>query len=91
MTPSSLERYVTAILRLRWPIVLLATLVMLVTAAGVPFLTVSNDYRILFSEDNPQLAAFNALENTYSASNSALIAVAPDGGLGLHPRGAWRD
>ena len=27
--------------------------------------------------DNPQLAAFNALENTYSVSNTALIAIAP--------------
>ena len=34
----------------------------------------------MFAEDNPQLAAFDALEDTYSASNAALIAVAPRGG-----------
>ncbi len=72
-----LERYVVAILRLKWPVVALATLVMLAATVGVRFITVTNDYRVLFSADNPQLAAFEALENTYSVSNSALIAVAP--------------
>ena len=38
---------------------------------------VTNDYRIMFGEDNPQLAAFDSLENTYSESNTALIAIAP--------------
>ena len=72
-----LERYIAAILRRRWLVVALATLVMLATTAGVRFITVTNDYHVLFSEDNPQLAAFNALENTYSVSNTALIAIAP--------------
>ncbi len=72
-----LERYIAVILRRRWLVVALATLAMLVMTAGARFITVSHDYRILFSEDNPQLAAFEALERTYSASNMALIAVAP--------------
>ena len=60
--------------------VVLASLVMLAMATGGRFITVTNDYRILFSEDNPQLAAFDALENTYSVSNTALIAIAPQEG-----------
>ena len=75
-----LERYTAVILRYRWLVVVLATLVMLAIAAGVRFITVTNDYRILFGEDNPQLLAFDALENTYSASNTALIAIAPRDG-----------
>ena len=72
-----LDTYIAAILRRRWLVVALATLVMLATTAGVRFITVTNDYRVLLSADNPQLAAFNALENTYSVSNTALIAIAP--------------
>ena len=72
-----MERYIAAILRHRWLVVVLATLVMLAITAGARFITITNDYRVLFSEDNPQLAAFDALENTYSASNAALIAVVP--------------
>ena len=75
-----LERYIAAVLRRRWLVVALATLVMLAITAGARFITVTNDYRVLFSEDNPQLAAFDALENTYSTSNAALIAIAPRDG-----------
>ena len=75
-----LERYIAAVLSRRWLVVVLATLVMFAMTAGVRFITVTNDYRVLFSEDNPQLAAFDALENTYSASNAALIAVVPRDG-----------
>ena len=77
MTPPPLERYTATILRRRWLTVLLASLAMLAMAAGARFITVTNDYRILFGEDNPQLMAFDALENTYSVSNQALIAVTP--------------
>ena len=65
------------IFRHRW---LVAVLAMLTMTTGARFIGVTNDYRGLFTEDNPQLAAFDALEDTYSASNSALIAVAPGAG-----------
>ena len=72
-----LEHYTAAVLGYRWPVVLLASVVMLALTAGARFITVTNDYRILLGEDNPQLAAFDALQNTYSVSNQALIAVSP--------------
>ena len=71
-----LDRYTSTLLRHRWWVVGLATLVMLAMTAGAPRLTVSNDYRILFSDDNPQLMAFDALEATYTESYNLLIAVA---------------
>ena len=77
MTPVPLERYIAVILRYRWPVAALAALLMLVMTAGARFIAVTNDYRILFGENNPQLAAFEALENTYAVSNTALIAIAP--------------
>ena len=80
MTHVLLDRCVANILRHRWLVVALATLFMLATTAGIRFITVTNDYRILFNEDNPQLLAFDALENTYSSSNAALIAIAPADG-----------
>ena len=80
MTPSRLDRYAAAILNRRWLVTVLATLLMLVVTGGARFIGVTNDYRSMFAEDNPQLAAFDALEDTYSASNAALIAVAPQGG-----------
>ena len=78
MTP--LDRYISAILRRRWSVVVLATLLMLVVTAGARFIGVTNDYRSLFSKDDPQLAALEALEDTYSVSHTALIAIAPRDG-----------
>ena len=74
---TSLERYVDFVIRRRWLVAGAAVLVMLVTAAGMPGLTVSSSYRVLFGKDNPDLLAFDRLQDTYSASRSALIAVSP--------------
>ena len=77
MSRMPIERYISFVLRYRWLVVVLALLVMLAASGGGRFLTVTSDYRTLFGEDNPHLAAFDALEATYSATNAALIAIAP--------------
>ncbi len=77
MTVGLVDRYLAFILRCRWQVLALATLIMLALAAGVPGLTVSSSYRVLFGKDNPHLLAFDNLQDTYSASRSALIAIAP--------------
>ncbi len=75
-----LDSYIDLILRRRWLVVALAMLAMLAMGAGARFIGVTNDYRSLFDEDNPQLIAFDTLEDTYSTSNAALIAIAPGAG-----------
>ena len=60
----ALDRFAGAFLRHRWPVLAIAALVMLAMTAGAGFVGVTNDYRSLFDEDNPQLAALNALEAT---------------------------
>ena len=77
MSSSLLDRYVEATLRYRWIVVAGALLLMLAMGAGARFIGVTNDYLVLFRDDNPQLLAFQAMENRFSASDRALIAVAP--------------
>ena len=77
MSAPALDRYADAIGRRRWTIVVTATVLMLAVTGGARFIGITNDYRSLFDEDNPQLAALDALEETYSSSNAALVAVAP--------------
>ena len=74
------ESFIEMVLRRRWLVLALAALVMVALTAGVSFVGVTNDYRSLFDEDNPQLASLNALEATYGTSNRALIAIAPRNG-----------
>lgn len=49
-------------------------------ASGARFLAFSNDYRIFFSAENPQLVAFENLQNTYTKSDNVLFVVAPADG-----------
>ena len=75
-----LDRYTEVILRHRWPVLAVAALIVLLTGVGALSISVTNSYRIMFSDDNPELAAFKALENTFSTSDNAFIAIAPKGG-----------
>ena len=77
MMSMSRERYAALVLRYRWAVVAVTTAIMLALAAGAPGVTVSGSYRALFGEDNPHLLTFDRLQDTYSASRSALIAIAP--------------
>ena len=76
MTSPALSRFIDLVLRRRWAVVGAATLLMLAVTGGARFIGITNDYRSLFDEDNPQLAALDALEETYASSNTALVAVA---------------
>ncbi len=80
MTRALLDRYIVFVLRFRWLVLAIAALVMLAASAGLPGLTVSGSYRVLFGADNPHLLEFDKLQETYAASRSALIAVAPKEG-----------
>ena len=40
-------------------------------------LVFSTDYRVFFSKDNPQLLAFETLQNTYTKNDNVMIAVEP--------------
>ena len=77
---TAVSGYASVLLRLRWLVVALATLVMLAMVPGARFIGVTNDYRSFFDDDNPQLAALHALEATYTPSKVALIAIAPKSG-----------
>ena len=77
ISATRLERFGTGVLRWRWPILGLTVLFVVAMAAGGQYLKISNDSRIFFSEDNPQLIAFENLEATYTEANTVLIAVAP--------------
>ncbi len=80
MSSVFLDRYSAFILRYRWLVIASAVSVMLVLTAGLQFITASNDWRDNLEKNDPHLLAFDALEDTYSATNAALIAVAPKGG-----------
>ncbi len=74
------------IIRFRWLGLLLIIAAVVTAFNGTKFLSFSNDYRIFFSEDNPQLVAFETLQNTYTKSDNVLIVLAPKDGNVFTPQ-----
>ncbi len=68
------------IIRYRWWIIVATLLMVVAAASGGRFLQFSNNYRVFFSEENPQLQAFDALQNKYIKNDNAMIALAPKNG-----------
>ena len=77
---AALVRYTEALLARPWLVVAIAALAMLILSAGAVSIGVTNDHRVLFDDQNPQLLAYQDLEATYTESDTALIAVAPEEG-----------
>ncbi len=74
------KQYVQFILRHKGITVILAVLWIMVMGAGAQHLTFTNDYRVFFGEDNPQLVAFENLQDTYAKSDNVLILLVPEDG-----------
>ena len=79
------ESYTRWVIRWRWAIIVFSVAVMLIFAYGGSRLTFSTDYRIFFSENNPQLISFEALQNIYTKNNNILFVIEPESGNVFEP------
>ena len=68
------------VIKYRWLIILLSFVLVLGAASGGRFLVFKADYRVFFSDDNPQLLAFDKLEKTYSRNDNVLFILTPKDG-----------
>ena len=74
----NLDSFISIVLGRRWLTILVGSIVVCALAAGMMFIvTVEVDVRNHFSEGDPRIAALDRLENTYSLTDTALVAVAP--------------
>ncbi len=75
-----IESYARWILKWRYLVILTVLLLVGWAAAGIGSLRFKNDYRMFFSEENPELTAFEKLQNTYTRNDNILIVLAPKDG-----------
>ena len=80
MQPSLIQAYTLKLIQFRWWVILLSFLIALLIASGAKNLTFDTDYRVFFSDENPELLAFEKLQDTYSKEDNILIALTPKGG-----------
>ena len=64
----------------RWPVVLATLFLVAAASGGLALLEFSANYRIFFDDDNPQLQALEALENTYGKNENIAFLIVPDDG-----------
>ncbi len=72
--------YANWVIAKRWYVIVATVLFAVLAASGARFLNFSNDYRVFFSSENPQLVAFEALQNVYTKADNILIVVKPKSG-----------
>ena len=68
------------VIALRWAIIPLTLIALFLMASGGQHLRFTSDYRVYFSDDNPQLQAFEAMEATYTKDDNVLMVLTPPGG-----------
>lgn len=75
-----IERYAQWVIHNKWLVLISSLLIILATSYGAKNLTFSSNYRAFFSEGNPQLKAFDLLQNTYTKTDNVFILLAPKSG-----------
>ncbi|MBT8134332.1 MAG: MMPL family transporter, partial [Gammaproteobacteria bacterium] len=75
-----IESYTRWIIRWRYLVVLVTIALTFALASGGRFLGFSNDYRMFFGDDNPQLLAFEKMQATFNKNDNVLFVVTPKSG-----------
>lgn len=68
------------VIKNRWFIIFSSLVFVFLAASGGRYINFTTSYRVFFSEDNPQLLAFEALENTYVRNDNVLFVIEPKDG-----------
>ena len=77
---------ITFVTRHPWWTILISLLVIASLATGIVNLGFKNDYRVYFSDKNPQLKAFDNIQNTYNKTDNVMFVLAPANGNVFTPK-----
>jgi uncharacterized protein len=75
-----MAKYTHWILRHPWLVVFLSLMATAAAGYGIAFTHFKSDYRMFFSDDNPQLLAFEALQKTYIREDNVMVVLTPQNG-----------
>ena len=74
------ENFGRWILRFRAVVILATVFAVVLAGAGGQHLKFTTDYRVFFSSDNPQLLAFENVEDNYAKNDNVMFVLAPKDG-----------
>lgn len=72
--------YANGIIRWRWLVIVAALAATMAMASGAQFLSFTSDYRIFFSDENPQLTAYEDLQDIYTKTDNIFFVLKPKDG-----------
>ncbi len=72
------SRLAQQLIRFRWWVIAATVLLVGLAAAGGRFLEFSNNYRVFFGKENPELLAFEKFQATYTKNDNILIVIQPE-------------
>lgn len=75
-----IESYTRWIIRWKYLVVLVSIALVFAATSGGKYLSFSNDYRMFFGEENPQLLAFEKMQKTFNKNDNILFVVTPKSG-----------
>ncbi len=84
-SPQRARAYGQWVVRWRWVLLITALIGALAVGSGGRFLAFNNDYRVFFSDENPQLQAFEALQRKYTKIDNVLFTLVPRDGDVFQP------
>ncbi|GAA4271242.1 efflux RND transporter permease subunit [Aquimarina gracilis] len=73
------KRWAQFVIRFKWP-VLLSTLILALGMGSKGAMEFDGDYHVFFSESNPELEAFDALQEKYTKDDNVIIVLSPSNG-----------
>ena len=73
-------RFTRGVLRFRWMVVLAAVLGAVTIGSGAYNLEFASNYRVFFSDENPELVAFENLQATYTKNDNFVFVLEPSDG-----------
>ena len=73
-------QYARWLMRWRWPVILMSLVLVGSVASGMRFLEFTTDYRAFFSESNPQLQAFENMQDSYAKADNVMFVITPKDG-----------
>ena len=73
-----IQRYISFVITHPWRIFIMTLLVVMSAGSGGRFIEFTNDYRVFFSEENPELQAFEEMQNIYTKTDNVLFVIAPE-------------
>lgn len=80
LSDDQITRFGEWVLRRRWLVILATIVVSVGVASGAQNLRISSDYRDFFSDANPLLTAFEALQKVYTNDDNLAFVIKPDDG-----------